>query len=64
MDRSGLYLMALGFLLSWLVPVVGAVIMVLGGLVAAIAMERTLLPELAGTTDRLDEQPAERPAAG
>ena len=64
MDRSGLYLMALGFLLSWPVPVVGVIVMVLGGLATAIAQERTLLPELAGTTQRFDEQPLERPAAG
>ena len=64
MDRSGLYLMALGFLLSWLVPVVGVIVMVLGGLATAIAQERTLLPELAGTAQRFDEQPVERPAAG
>ncbi len=64
MDRSGLYLMVLGFLLSWPVPVVGVIVMVLGGLVAAIALERTLLPELAGTPERFDEPPVERPAAG
>jgi hypothetical protein len=56
--------MALGFLLSWLVPVVGVIVMVLGGLATAIAQERTLLPELARTTQRFDEQPVERPAAG
>lgn len=64
MDRSGLYLMALGFLLSWPLPVVGVIVMVLGGLTTAIALERTLLPELAGTPERIDEQPLERPAAG
>lgn len=64
MDRSWLYLMALGFSLSWLVPVVGVVLMVLGALMTAIAQERTLISELAGPTDRFDEQPLERPAAG
>lgn len=62
MDRSGLYLMALGFLLSWPMPVLGVIVMVLGGLATAIVMERTLLPDLA-TTERLDEQPLERPAS-
>ena len=43
MDRSGLYLMALGFLLSWPIPVVGVLIMVLGALVTAIVSERALV---------------------
>lgn len=64
MDRSGIYLMALGFVLSWPVPVVGVVVMLLGALVTAIALERTLVPELATTTERFDESPVERPAAG
>jgi hypothetical protein len=63
MDRSGLYLMVLGFLLSWPVPVVGVIVMILGGLVTAIALERTLLPELAGTPEPFDEQSLERRAA-
>ena len=62
MDRSGLYLMALGFSLSWLVPLVGVVVMVLGALMTAIAQERTLISELAATTELFDEQPLERPA--
>ena len=61
MDRSGLYLMALGFLLSWPVPVAGVLVMVLGALVTAIVLERTL-PDL--VTERFDDQPLERPAAG
>ncbi|HEU5448626.1 MAG TPA: hypothetical protein VFW57_06400 [Acidimicrobiia bacterium] len=64
MDRSWLYLMALGFSLSWLVPLVGVVLMVFGALMTAIAQERTLISELAGTTDRFDEKPRERPAGG
>lgn len=64
MNRSGLYLMALGFVLSWPIPVAGVFVMLLGGLLAAIALERTLVPELATTTERFDESPVERPAAG
>ena len=64
MDRSWLYLMGLGFSLSWLVPVVGVVVMVLGALMTAIAQERTLISELAGTTEPFDEQPlSTRPPA-
>jgi hypothetical protein len=55
--------MVLGFLLSWPVPVVGVIVMILGGLVTAIALERTLLPELAGTPEPFDEQSLERRAA-
>ena len=43
MGRSGLILMVLGFLLSWLVPVVGVVIMVLGGIATAIVSEQALI---------------------
>ena len=64
MDRAGLYLVALGFLLSWPVPVVGVVVMVLGAVAMAIALERVLVPELARSTERLDESPLERRAAG
>jgi hypothetical protein len=64
MDRSGLYLVALGFLLSWPVPVVGVIVMVLGAVAMAIALERALAPELATTTEGFDESPVERPAAG
>lgn len=60
MDRSGLYLMVLGFLLSWPVPVAGVIVMVLGGLVTAIALERTLVPSM---TERLDEQALEHQTA-
>lgn len=43
MGRSGLVLLVLGFLLSWLVPVVGVVVMVLGGITTAIVSERSML---------------------
>lgn len=43
MGRSGLILMVLGFLLSWPLPVIGVVVMVLGGIATAIVSERTLL---------------------
>jgi hypothetical protein len=42
MSRSGLILMVLGFLLSWPVPVIGVVVMVLGGIATAIASERAM----------------------
>ena len=43
MGRSGLFFMALGFLLSWPVPVLGVLIMVLGALATAIVSERSLV---------------------
>ena len=45
MGRIGCILMAFGFLAAWLVPVVGAFVMVVGGIVTAIASERAILPE-------------------
>ena len=42
MGRSGLYVMALGFLLSWPLPALGVVIMVLGAVATAIVSERGL----------------------
>lgn len=64
MDRSGLYLMVLGFLLSWPVPVAGVVVMVLGALATAIVMERTLLPELSTTEGSMSSPGSPRPPAG
>ncbi len=63
MDRSGWYLMALGFLVSWPLPVVGVVLMVLGAVATAIVSERALVPE-GVTADRFDEPTLPGPAAG
>lgn len=43
MSRAGLILMVLGFVLSWPVPVIGVVVMVLGGIATAIVSERAML---------------------
>lgn len=43
MGRTGLILMVLGFLLSWPLPVIGVVVMVLGGIATAIVSERAML---------------------
>jgi hypothetical protein len=42
MSRAGLSLMVLGFLLSWPIPAVGVVVMVLGGIATAIVSERAM----------------------
>lgn len=43
MGRSGWYLLVLGFVLSWPVPVLGVVLMVLGAVATAIVSEQALL---------------------
>jgi hypothetical protein len=61
--RSGWYLMALGFLLSWPVPVVGVVVMVLGAVATAIVSERAWLGEFLRPAERLDKPTLRGPAA-
>jgi apolipoprotein N-acyltransferase len=58
------YLIALGFLLSWPLPVAGVAVMVLGAVATAIASERALLPEFLRPSERVDEPTLRRRAAG
>ena len=44
MGGVGCFLMGVGFLASWLVPVAGVLLMVIGALATAIASERGLVP--------------------
>jgi hypothetical protein len=45
MGRIGCILMAFGFLAAWLLPVAGVLVMVLGGILTAIASERAIIPD-------------------
>ncbi len=45
MTRLGLFLLSLGFLAAWPVPVAGVLLMVVGAIIVAIASEAAMIPE-------------------
>lgn len=56
MGSVGYLLMGVGFLVSWLVPVAGVLVMVTGAVATAIASETGLVPaELARSTPNGDD---------
>jgi hypothetical protein len=56
MSRIGCLLMGFGFLVAWPMPVAGVLFMVLGGILTAIASERTMLPDLLGPSGGTPER--------
>ena len=58
MGSVGYLLMGVGFLVSWLVPVAGVLVMVTGAVATAIASETGLVPaERARSTPNIDDPP-------
>ena len=45
MSRKGLFFLILGCLTAWPIPVVGALLMVVGGIILAIASEAAMVSE-------------------
>ena len=58
MGSVGYFLMGFGFLISWLVPVAGVLLMVIGAVATAIAWESGLVP-----AERVPSQNIDDPAS-
>lgn len=58
MGRVGYFLIGGGFLVSWLLPVAGVLVMVIGALATAIASEGGIVPaERVSSAQNIDDPP-------